>query len=206
MGRMSVRFPRLFAAGLAVSLAVVGAQSGVAGASSGSAPSSTGAATESSGTHCVLEAQEVGSTRAAPAPVCFDTFADATHYASHGAINLPAGATSVTREDIAASNARATARAASVIIGHAFDNAEFPEGQSSLTFRQPRACDNDASAEYFHSFGGNDDWNDDIDSALGSNRCHGIYWEHADISGASVGTPWSDGSPLEDEVSSVSFV
>jgi hypothetical protein len=74
-----------------------------------------------------------------------------------------------------------------------------------LTFRRTADCDNDSSAEYKVP-GFNSDWNGHIDSAEGFGRCHGVYWEHANFGGASVGTPWTDGSPMEDEASSVYFV
>jgi hypothetical protein len=203
MRRMRVRFARLVAAGLAVSLAAVGAQGGVVAASSGTAPDSTAAAaSENSGTHCVADAVEVGSTREAPAPVCFDTFADAISYASYGAIQLPADAARVSRADLAASNARAATRAAPVIIGVSYDNFEYPEGSGTFNHRARSGCDNDQGWEWVYP-NIYDDWNDDVDAAEGASRCNGVYYEHANYGGASARTPWTDGSPMEDEASSI---
>ncbi|MGH9212396.1 MAG: hypothetical protein ACRD2C_17215 [Acidimicrobiales bacterium] len=175
-----------------------------------SLPSEVGAASEEavtssgdSGLHCVSEAIEVGSTRAPAPPVCFDTFAESISYATNGTVQLPADATRVTEEDLAA--AATDRRAPQVLIGVSEDEALEPL-TSARTWAHVAAtgCDSDPAAEWQIANVGSS-WNDDIDIGIGYAGCNGQYYEHANFAaGRSVMTNWAFG-PMEDQTTSIAW-
>jgi hypothetical protein len=156
------------------------------------------------GEHCV---EYVGIGSATPKLTCFSTFADATSYATSGAVQLPKDATTVTQAQLDAGYARAAAAGIviqAVTIGISYDGTG--NTGASRTHTRDSGCDSDPGREWWGDLP--DDWNDRIGSAVGRSGCTGRYYEHtvnANTGGGDrVLTPWSGGA-LNNETSFIEW-
>lgn len=154
--------------------------------------------------HCVSRALPAGRGGEAAPLVCFKTFAGAISHATGGLVQLPSDATSVTQKELDAGYAPAARNgiaAASVVIGISYWDTDFDDW--SWVHTAPSGCDSDLSVEWQLAFVGSG-WNDKIGSAEGYSQCEGIYFEHANFTGAQVVTTWN-GGPMDDEASSIQW-
>lgn len=152
--------------------------------------------------HCVSRALPAGRGGEAAPPVCFKTFAGAISHATGGLVRLPGDATSVTQKELDAGYARAAKSGiavTSVVLGISYWDTDFED--SSWAHTASSGCDGDLAAEWTLSYVGSG-WNDEIGSAVGYSQCEGVYFEHANFTGAQVVTPWNDGA-MDDEASSI---
>ncbi|MFG2995374.1 hypothetical protein [Streptomyces sp. NPDC048340] len=158
---------------------------------------------------------------------CFDTFPQAIAHATNGAVRLPAGARTVTQQQLDAGMAATGFRAngangvngvnganGATVIAVIYNDSNF--GGHSFTFVKDHGCDGDwgtvefeeGNLRYFNDNTGFN-WGDEIGSAQEYAGCHGIYYEHSWFntrkSGRTVEGVWSGGW-MDDEASSIRWV
>ncbi|MFG2876426.1 hypothetical protein ACGFYU_15800 [Streptomyces sp. NPDC048337] len=147
--------------------------------------------------------------------VCFDTFPQAIAHATNGAVRLPAGAKTVTQQQLDAGAAAGGFGAnEATVIAVIYNDSNF--GGHSFTFVKDHGCDGDwgtvdfeeGNLRYFNDNTGFN-WGDEIGSAQEYAGCHGIYYEHSWFntrkSGRTVEGVWSGGW-MDDEASSIRWV
>jgi hypothetical protein len=153
-----------------------------------------------SGTHCVSASVPAGSTAAAPAPTCFGSFADAISFATAGAVRLPAGANTVTQQQLDAGRARLLieqpALMPSVVLGISYKDTGWTG--DSWVHTGTSGCDTDAGYEWQNVgplVGPGGGWDNAISSASGYSDCTGRYWANSGSPpwGANIDTNWSSG-------------
>lgn len=172
---------------------------------SGAAVAATGG---DGGKHCTVRPNQREA-------VCFATFAQAIANATNGAVRLPAGAKTVTQQQLdAGAGAQGFGANTATVIAVIYNDANF--GGHSFTFVKDHGCDGDWSTvefeegnlRYFND-NTNFNWGDEIGSAQEYSGCHGIYYENSWFntrqSGRTVEGPWSGGW-MDDEASSIRWV
>jgi hypothetical protein len=148
--------------------------------------------------HCVA-ATTSSPNEISAAPVCFSTFAGAIAHATGGSVRLPAGATTVTEQELRTGYAKLAATddigIAAYVVGISYRNSGY-QG-STFTHTASRECDNDVEREFYYRLPS--DWNNQISSAKGYALCTGTYFDGVNAagtqgSGAKVDTNWSGGA------------
>ena len=177
----------LLAGGLATPAAL-----GATPATQGAAPASPRLA--GGETHCVSAAVPAGSTAVGGPATCFGSFPEAISFATHGAVRLPAGAHTVTQQQLDAGRAQLFFEqpnvATSVVLGISYWNTGWTG--STWTHTGSYGCDTDPDVDWQNPgpLGG---WDNEIGSARAYSNCTGTYWANTNYWGASINTDWSGG-------------
>jgi hypothetical protein len=146
------------------------------------------------GTHCVSSAVPAGSSIVAPAPRCFGSFPEAISFATGGAVQLPAGATTVTQAQLDAGRARLLVQQPGMIQSVVLGISYWRTGYNGDTWTHTGSygCDTDPDVDWQNT-GPLGSWDNEISSAQAYSSCTGKYWALTDFNGASITTWWSDG-------------
>jgi hypothetical protein len=144
-------------------------------------------------THCVSAAVPAGSAAMGGPVTCFGSFAEAISFATHGAVRLPAGAHTVTQQQLDAGRAQfeqPNSTTTSVVLGISYWDTGWTG--SSWTHTGSYGCDTDPDVDWQNPgpLGG---WDDKIGSARAYSNCTGTYWANSNFWGANIGTDWSGG-------------
>jgi hypothetical protein len=145
-------------------------------------------------THCVSAMVPAGST-ATPAPErCFSTFRSAILFATGGTVRLPAGATTVTQQQLDAGRASALdyeqPMLTSVVLGISYLDTGWTG--TTRVHTGSYGCDTDPDVDWQNA-ALSGIWNDSIGSASAFSDCTGTYWALANFLGANIDTGWSSG-------------
>ena len=150
------------------------------------------------GTHCVSASVPAGSTAVAGPATCFGSFAEAISFATGGAVRLPAGAHTVTQQQLDAGRARLMVEqpnvASSVLLGISY----WDTGWTGSTWMHTGSygCDTDPDVDWQNAgplVGPGGGWDNQIGSAVAYSNCTGTYWANSNFWGARIDTAWSGG-------------
>jgi len=143
-------------------------------------------------THCVSASVPAGSAAVGGSATCFGSFAEAISFATNGAVRLPAGANTVTQQQLDAGRAQLEQpnSTTSVVLGISYWDTGWTG--SSWIHTGSYGCDTDPDVDWQNPgpLGG---WDDKIGSARAYSNCTGTYWANSNFWGANVGTDWSGG-------------
>jgi hypothetical protein len=146
------------------------------------------------GTHCVSASVPAGSAAAGGPAACFGSFAEAISFATSGAVRLPAGASTVSQQQLDAGRAQLMemqpSATVSVVLGVSYWDTGWTG--SSWTHTGSSGCDTDPDVDWQNAgpLGG---WDDRIGSARAYSNCTGTYWANSNFWGANIDTGWSGG-------------
>lgn len=143
------------------------------------------------GTHCVSASVPAGSTAVAGPATCFGSFAEAISFATGDTVRLPAGASTVTQQQLDAGRAQLMEmQPASVVLGISYWDTGWND--DTWTHTGSYGCDTDPDIDWQNAgpLGG---WDNKIGSARAYSNCTGTYWANSNFWGANIDTDWSGG-------------